>query len=150
MDFHNVRILYKVYKKQIRYFRMNIYRHIHTNKICKNIKPIVNNNKNIEEIKNKEITFHDLKQQSNIVSSLEKNNIKNPTTIQRLAIPYLNRQWDSINNKVYIPPTVAIQEYTGMYYNSIYTIYKYIKCIYLYIYIHRFRKNISIYYTYIK
>ncbi len=57
--------------------------------------------------------FASMKLSPHVVGNLSQNDINEPSAIQRLVIPHLIRRWDPEQEKIYVPPTVAIQDYTG-------------------------------------
>jgi len=60
-----------------------------------------------------DLGFADMKIAPQVLGALSSLRMTHPSSIQRLAIPVLLRKWDPVAKKVYIPPTVAIQDYTG-------------------------------------
>jgi superfamily II DNA/RNA helicase len=60
-----------------------------------------------------DLSWTDLRVPTQFHKALEKMGARSPSAIQKLAIPHMIRPFDSRLNKVYVPPTVAVQDYTG-------------------------------------
>ncbi len=60
-----------------------------------------------------DMSFKDMKIAPQVLGALTSIKAVHPSSIQRLAIPSLLRRWDPELKRIYVPPTVAIQDYTG-------------------------------------